>query len=842
MKFEGEHLLPGQIGHLFVILAFVASLMATYSFFKASFVKDLNESKQWYRFAKISFVVQSLSIFIIFGLIYFICSNHYYEYLYAYKHSSKELEPKYLLACIWEGQEGSFLLWSIWHSILGLFLIFKPKSSTSSELEKPVLGFISMAQIFLFLMILGVYFFGVRVGSNPFSLTRNEIPGPIFSQPNYLSFITDGVGLNVLLRNYWMVIHPPVLFLGFAATIIPFAFAFSSLLTKKYQDWVQPAIPYALFTICVLGVGIMMGGKWAYESLSFGGYWAWDPVENASLVPWMIMVAALHTMVVYKSTGHSLKASYVFSILSFTFILYSTFLTRTGVLGDTSVHAFTEENMVVKIMLQLLMAVFTLPPFFLFFRNYKKIPTELREEKSNSREFWMFIGAVILFLASLFIIVKTSAPVINKVFGTNWAPPQEIEYSYNKAMVLVAIIIGILTAITQFFKYKTNPAEYTLKRIALITLVASLITVVIAMLYPINYTKFGNGFLIAIYLAMFAGIYAVVGNAVYIWTGIKWKWKVAGGSVAHIGFNFMLVGMLISSGNKQIISDARANGITLATGKDPMTKQQDNPQENLTLMRNVPTRMGPYEVTYVRDSAGQEKNRNYYQLLFERKDPVSKKVTESFYLMPDVYQMKDNNMSSNPDTKNYSTRDIFTYISYTVNKNTDKDTTQFKVSEMAIGDTILYSKGWIILDSVSGNPTHLNFPVGENEKVLQAYLTLKNKDSMTFHAAPAIVVNETNGRFVDDTLYAQNMYLNFNGVAEQRKIRIGVKESDKILDFVTLKAYIFPYIVLVWAGLIIMALGTLMSMGQRAKISNGLLWAILIFVTGTLSYMFLFAN
>jgi cytochrome c-type biogenesis protein CcmF len=197
-------------------------------------------------------------------------------------------------------------------------------------------------------------------------------------------------------------------------------------------------------------------------------------------------------------------------------------------------------------------------------------------------------------------------------------------------MVLVAIIIGILTAITQYFKYKTNPAEYTLKRIALITIVASLITFAIAFVYPLHYTKFGNGFLIAIYLAMFAGVYAVVGNAVYIWTGIKWKWKVAGGSVAHIGFNLMLVGMLISSSNKQVISDASANGITLATGKDPMTKQQDNPQENLTLMRNVPTRMGPYEVTYVKDSAGQEKTETTINYFLKEKILLLKKLQKAF--------------------------------------------------------------------------------------------------------------------------------------------------------------------------------------------------------------------
>src|SRR6187549_743477 len=101
--------------------------------------------------------------------------------------------------------------------------------------------------------------------SSPFTLTRNEIAGPIFSQPNYLSFIKDGVGLNVLLRNYWMVIHPPILFLGFASTIIPFAYAYARIQMKRFGEWVTPALPWALFSACVLGVGIMMGGKWAYE-------------------------------------------------------------------------------------------------------------------------------------------------------------------------------------------------------------------------------------------------------------------------------------------------------------------------------------------------------------------------------------------------------------------------------------------------------------------------------------------------------------------------------------------------------------------------------------------------
>ena len=151
---------------------------------------------------------------------------------------------------------------------------------------------LSFAQLCLATMMLGIYFFGTKIGSSPFALFREQMPDlPAFQFADYALRIKDGNGLNMLLQNYWMVIHPPVLFLGFASTIIPFAFAMGGLMTKKYGDWVKPVLPWALFSACVLGVGIMMGGAWAYESLSFGGYWAWDPVENASLVPWLVLPA-----------------------------------------------------------------------------------------------------------------------------------------------------------------------------------------------------------------------------------------------------------------------------------------------------------------------------------------------------------------------------------------------------------------------------------------------------------------------------------------------------------------------------------------------------------------------
>src|SRR5664279_4823583 len=159
MKFEGEHLLPGQVGHFFVLLAFVASLVSSIAYFYASATKNETEKRPWILFARGAFFIQVVSLLTVFFTIYYICSHHYFEYLYAYKHASKELEPKYLLACIWEGQEGSFILWSLWHCVLGSILIF-----TAKKREAPILGVISVAQCILLVMIVGIYVFDVRIG------------------------------------------------------------------------------------------------------------------------------------------------------------------------------------------------------------------------------------------------------------------------------------------------------------------------------------------------------------------------------------------------------------------------------------------------------------------------------------------------------------------------------------------------------------------------------------------------------------------------------------------------------------------------------------------------------
>lgn len=841
MEFTGEHLLPGQIGHLFVILSFFASIIATVAYFIASAKKDAAEEIAWLRFARGAFLLQVAGILATFAIIFYICSSHLYEYMYAYKHASLELEKKYLLACIWEGQEGSFLLWSIWHAVLGSLIILKRKSVMVKSWEAPLMTVISLAQFFLLMMILGVYIFDVRIGNSLFTLTRNEINAPIFNQANYLSFLKDGMGLNVLLRNYWMVIHPPVLFLGFATTIVPFAFAYAGIRTKRYGEWVKAALPWTLMSAAILGVGIMMGAKWAYESLSFGGYWAWDPVENASLVPWLILIAGLHTMAIYKATGHSLRATYLFATLGFCFVLYSTFLTRTGVLGDTSVHSFTEAGKAINVMIGLFVLTFTAGSLSLFLVNYKKIPAIHKEESTNSREFWMFIGSLVFFLSAMFISAKTSVPVINYAFGTTIAPPEDVEFSYNKVAALIAIIIGLLTAVTQYLKYKSTPKGYLLKKLIWPTMVAAIVTVILAVVNPITYDKQGIGFQGAIYVAMFAAIYSLVANAMYIWLVLKGKLLSGGASIAHAGFAIMIIGMLISSGNKKVISSSMVNGINFAAGEDPMTKQKDNPRENLTLIRKVPTIMGEYEVTYENDSLGHEKGRRFYNLSFERKNK-DRVVKERFELKPDVYLMKDNNMSSNPDTKSYFNRDIFTYVSYALNDTQAEDTAQFLIVNLHPGDTAFYSNGYMILNEVVKNPNNSKYQYKPDDVALMADITVVSKDSIKYAAMPLIQVDSFGIFHRDDTLYAQNLYLRFAGVTDDHNIKIGIKESDKLIDFVTVKTYVFPWVNLVWLGLIIMAIGMVLGMVQRGKFSSVQAGVTLVLISLALVYMFLFAN
>ncbi len=831
MDYIGEHLLPGQLGHFFIVLSLVASLVATFSYFMAARqtgapvlvmegIGDLlpaghMDREYWKKLARIAFITEAISVLAIFSILFYIIYNHLFEYHYAWKHSSLSLEFKYLLACFWEGQEGSFMLWSFWHCVLGLILI-----KTSKTWEAPVMTVISFAQFCLATMIAGIYIFGWKMGSNPFILLRDSgvldnAPALHLDfdinqalKPDYMSSIKDGNDLNPLLQNYWMVIHPPVLFMGFASTIVPFAFAIAGLWKKKFGEWTKPALPWALFSAAVLGVGIMMGAMWAYESLTFGGYWAWDPVENASLVPWLVLISGIHTLLIYKHSGHSLRATHLFFILAFGLILYSTFLTRSGILGESSVHAFTDLGMNWQLLTFLL--IFVLPACMLFFNRYREIPTIKKEESGSSREFWMFIGSLVFFLSALVIIGKTSLPVFNKIFGTKIAPPEDAEFAYNSIQVYVAVIIGLLTAISQYLRYKETGAKYFWKKIVIPTVIAISAASLILLFGDINYTKKGPGFLGAIWLAIACSVYAIIANAAYIWLGIKGNLKLSGGSISHAGFGMVLLGILISSSKKEILSN-NINGIPAPLGAN------EDPRENLTLVKGLTVDMGKYSLTYESDSAHPKKQLWFYKVRFKSKDGK-----EEFVLRPNAFVNYKGNegLMANPSSRHYWDHDVFTYITSLPNPDKKADTVSFKTNKLKPGDSLFYSTGFIVLQNVKTIDSLPEAIFGKNGQLVEASLKVFSKTGSVYSITPKLAFAKGDMVSIPDTLTAESLVLQLQKANPDKSIELGIKESNSLLQYITLKAYKFPYINLLWFGVMITATGIIISMVRRIQLNR----------------------
>ena len=849
MDYIGEHLLPGQIGHLFVILSFVASIIASVSYFISARSTNLTDQASWKKIGRAAFFIDAISVIGIFLILFSLIYNHRYEYQYVYKNSGNDLEPKYILSSLWSASEGSFILWTVWHAVLGIILIF-----TSKKWEAPVMSVLSFAQVCLATMMLGIYFFGTKIGSSPFALFREQMPDlPVFQFSDYALRIKDGNGLNMLLQNYWMVIHPPVLFLGFASTIIPFAFAMGGLMTKKYGDWVKPALPWALFSACVLGVGVMMGGAWAYESLSFGGYWAWDPVENASLVPWLVLVAGIHTLLIYKHTGRSLQTSFFLIALTFILIVYSTFLTRSGILGETSVHSFADLGMNAQLYL-FLYAFFWLPavlsfnglnkkliasgaaivflllagfvhPLFalispiaalvLFVVNMNKlIPSIKKEEVASSREFWMFIGSLVILFSAIIITAQTSLPVYNKIFDKKVAPPQDIEFSYNRIQIFIAIIIGLLTAVGQYLKYKETGSQYFFKKIGLPFIASAIVSGLILAFGNINYDKYGIGYLIFVWTAIACSIFAIIANFSYIWIGIKGKLKLSGPSIAHFGFGMMLLGILISSSKKEILS-YNTSGIFVPLGEN----SKELPGENMTLIKGQKMDMGKYWVTYASDSVHPKKSQWYFKINFEDKN-----TKENFTITPNAFVNYKGNegLMANPGSKHYWDHDVFGYITTMTDQSKNQDTSTFHPKTMKVGDTIPYTKkGVMILEEVKSIDSLPVDIFGVGGKLYEARLRIQpdtSRPNEVDYSTPRLAIAKGNSLNVPDTISSGTM-IQLNKT-DGKQIEIGVKIPSTVTQYLTLKALKFPYINLLWLGTIIMAIGFVVSMVRRIQISR----------------------
>jgi cytochrome c-type biogenesis protein CcmF len=450
------------------------------------------------------------SIMLMYGIL-----NHHFEWSYVFSYSSRDLPLNYLIATFWAGQEGTFLLWSIYGSLYGLFIIKRRK-----EEEPLVMSFMALIQAFLMLILIKQNPFSYIWDVNPHGFSQGVIPA-------------DGRGLNPLLQNPWMVIHPPILFSGYSSTMILFSFAMAALIRRKHDEWIKTVFPFALFVGLALGTGIILGGYWAYTTLGWGGYWAWDPVENSSFVPWLIALALIHGILIQRRHGGMKRVNIFLGLLSFIMVLYGSFLTRSGVLTDFSVHSFGETPLVNYLIGFLFL--FTGIAVITYIYRVKGVKGNYLDTGFFTRELFMSFGMIFILLLATFTVIGTSWPLISGIF---FEKAESIDLSaYNQFASPIAIFLGLLIALAPVLSWKRdNPGKLKSVTTHLV------ITVVLGVL-----AYWGGIRDIIPLLITMSAIFILTINGQIVYQMIRQKTYAFGGYLAHVGIGLMLIGIITSS-------------------------------------------------------------------------------------------------------------------------------------------------------------------------------------------------------------------------------------------------------------------------------------------------------
>ncbi len=842
------HEIIGQVGHILVIASFVTALLATFSYFKASQATELT-GKEWIQTARTLFILHLILVIGVAASLFVIIYQHYFEYHYAFTHSSLALPTMFMISCYWEGQEGSFLLWIFWQAILGVILMVK-----NPKWEAPVMTVFALVQTFLTSMILGVVipYIDLKIGSSPFLLLREAQPDlPVWSmQPNFIP--KDGRGLNPLLQNYWMVIHPPTLFLGFALTLVPFAYLIAGLWKNKLTEWIKPALPWALFCGGVLGVGIMMGAYWAYETLNFGGYWNWDPVENASFVPWLVMVGGIHTMIAYRNSSSALKTSIILVIAAFILVLYSTFLNRSGVLGNASVHSFTDLGLSGQLLIYLL--TFLLGAIGLATYRWKSLPKDEKEIGIYNKEFWIFVGASVLGLSAFQLIFTTSIPVYNKIaeaFGmvSNIALPADQVEHYSKIQIWIFLAVAILSGVGQFVwwgKLKESTQFKPLYSSLLASVLATVLVVNVGKVYTISYIAL-----------LWSGFFSLFANGKILWFLARQKFSIAGGALSHVGLAIMLIGVLFSAGYSKVVSLNRS-GFAISNKVEQFTKDDNKEnKENLPLWLGQGAQMQDYLVTYKGrkmelrghkgyfnrkdfeiiegdfhaialkdieqegkkiakkgDTLTVEPENNYYELEFKNAEGKSVSLFPRWQVNPKM------GTAISPDVKHAWNHDIYTYVSLdprlAAEAGEEKQWSQTVAATVSIGDTIYLNDFVAILHDVTRVTDVENVTLGPNDAAVQANFEVLGKNFQQFALSPTFIIKEgmvAMPAFESEETGIKIKFTEINPKTQQFSFAYNTTQQDLII----IKALEKPYINLVWIGSILIFIGLFVSTFRRTE-------------------------
>src|SRR5579864_3294976 len=354
---------------------------------------------------------------------------------YVLHHSNRDLPAPYKFATLWSGQEGSLLFWALLLSAYGMVLRLRYK--TDVRLFACASVVVAAVQVFFLLLL--------TFAARPFAVLQGSLPA-------------DGNGLNPLLQYPEMVIHPPMLYLGYVGFTVPFAFALGSL-AMRYpgEKWIRITRRWTMVTWGFLTCGIFLGAHWAYSVLGWGGYWGWDPVENASLMPWLTGTAFLHSVMMQEKRGMLKTWNMWLVFFTFWLAIFGTFLTRSGVVS--SVHAFAQSS--IGDWFVAFLAIILVTCIYFYAKNREHLKTEHRLESLISRESSFLFNNWLFLLICFTVLWGTLFPVLSE-----WVQGHKITVGppfFNSVAVPFALLLLLLTAVGPLLAWRKTSLE-SLKR------------------------------------------------------------------------------------------------------------------------------------------------------------------------------------------------------------------------------------------------------------------------------------------------------------------------------------------------------------------------------------------
>lgn len=519
----------GNFGYILQFLALICAVIAVVFYFSNSSRDD----SLFLKYANMFVHIQTLLVTIASGVLVYALATGFFQMEYVAQYTDSKLPFLYKLSAFWAGQAGSLLFWGWLVTIFTSIEAIRIKN-LGSKYKAITLGVMVVTSGFFLVL--------TNFATNPFKMLD--------------FFPADGLGMNPLLQNPGMIYHPPTLYLGFVGFTIPFAHAVASMfLGDKTAFWIKSVRGWSVLTWIFLTVGIVLGGQWAYVELGWGGYWAWDPVENASLLPWITATAFLHSAIMYERKEKLKIWTFVLILLTYQLCIFGTFLTRSGIID--SVHSFGKSILgpFFIVFIVLTMAIY----IYLLIINYKNLKEEatfpiFSKEGMFYVNNWLFTGLMIV------VLFGTVLPILTQILPTKITVG--IPY-YNKVSTPFFMLIILVSGICPLIPYGDNKFSDIAKGLWM-----SFVFMIIATagVYFYGYTKivplalfaFTSFSLFTILIQIFKGI-ARGGIAV-----IYKNSRLYGALIIHFGLIILAYGIIASSFYNKSVDKVVAPGETVA--------------------------------------------------------------------------------------------------------------------------------------------------------------------------------------------------------------------------------------------------------------------------------------